>query len=225
LILSGSSLAFADPQPAECLRCHGNVEPPADAGGAKPPLLDSAFSMSWLMYETSSAQTPPYTQIPEPHSVSRGRTYYDWSDRSMTEIYRDRCIDIFEGGNDFSCQFLSNHEKTYLIRFALGDLTKPTSCCRWSADPFWAPRPDVLANMHFQQSLKLDGTDTDFWSLDIPIPGPFGYGVAGKRPVAFWFPVIGGWVQQEFSDYVSARPDPGVFEAPRICQGEIPLCR
>jgi hypothetical protein len=209
-----------------CLRCHGNQAPPASAGAEVPPRLASAFSMRWKMNEFVAEEPPPYAEIPVPHQISRGWTHYDWPERKMTEIYGDRCINIFPGGNAFSCQFLSDHGRTYFIRYDLGNLAQARSCCLWSKDPFWAPRPDVLANMRFQKTLAVQGQDVKFWLLDIPLPGPFGYGTAAgtARPVAFWFPVIDAWVQQDFFDYEEKRPDATVFSLPEICQAPIDVC-
>lgn len=208
-----------------CLHCHGN-QPPVGSATQSPPLLSPSFSMNWFMYEFEGERVPPFSTILLPYRISRGRTHYDWATRKMTEIYEDRCIDIFPSGNEFSCQFLSVREKTYFIRYALGDLSKAESCCLWSKEPFWAPRPDVLLNMSFQQNKEINQEPADLWFYDIPLPGPFGYATArnSSRPVAFWFPVIGGWVQQNFSHYVSTRPDSAVFELPGLCTGHLDVC-
>ena len=178
------------------------------------------------MIEFQSNQPPPFATIPTPNQVSLGETYYDADTQRMTEIYRDRCIRIFPTGNDFSCQFLSDRERTFLIRFPLHDLSHPNSCCRWSAEPFWAPRTDVLRNFAYQQQLKFGDEPVNFFLLDIPLPGPFGYGVTAreKRPAAFWFPVIDAWVQQNFAGFSPDRPDPRVFAVPAICDGPAPVC-
>jgi hypothetical protein len=179
------------------------------------------------MYEFQSEAPPPLTVIPEGGRVLPGLSHYDWASRRMTEIYEDLCIDIFPGPRDFSCQFLSDGPRTYFIRFERGRLDKPTSCCLWSEGEFWAPRPDVLRNMRYQKELAIGGEPADFWVLDIPMPGPFGYGTRKESatPVAFWFPVISGWVQQEFHDYQAKLPPADAFKLPELCSPDPPVCR
>ena len=164
-------------------------------------------------------------RLPTPHQILRGETYYDWNKKSMTERYLDKCIDIFPDGRDYPCQFLSVQDVTYLIRFKPEPKKEFASCCRWSDEAFWAPRPDVISNMKFEKELVMAGSKIDFWLLDIPLPGPFGYGfVAGSsQPASFWFPVISGWVQQNFADYTSQLADPSVFAVPPPCHASL-LC-
>lgn len=178
------------------------------------------------MYQFESETPPPFAEIPEKHQSLRGQTHYDWSSKKMTEIYLDRCIDIFPSGNDFSCQFISDQDHTYLLKFKLRDLSQMISCCRWSESAFWAPRPDVLHNMKFQKNGVLAGQKVRWWSYDIPLPGPFGYAtrVGSDEPAAFWFPVIHGWVQQNFSHYRAALPNPKVFEIPQACLESHQIC-
>jgi hypothetical protein len=207
-----------------CLRCHGNNAP--SNSNSLAPNWAQQFSMNWNMYEFVSKESPPFATIPQPNQVSRGETHYDWPERKMIEIYYDRCINIFPSGNDFSCKFISDHDKTFFIKFPLRNLEKPKSCCLWSKDAFWAPRPDVLKNMSFQKKTLNSGKTVNWWIYDIPLPGPFGYGTVdgSAEPVAFWFPVIGAWVQQNFSDYVQSKPDPKVFELPELCGDQVKVC-
>jgi len=175
------------------------------------------------MYEYRSSSRPPITRLPVDTKFIDGVTHYDWDRRAMTEIYHERCIDIFSAGRDFSCQFLSKKNKTYFIK-NLGE--EKESCCRWSAGDFWAPRPDVLSTMKFDEHSNLRGRDV-FWSwLDIGLPGPFGYGLfnASKEPAAFWFPVIGGLVQQEFYHFRTSDIDRDLFSLPLSCKSNISIC-
>lgn len=202
-----------------CLQCHGNTRPTPPDGGSRAPIWDTQYSMNWEMYELPTTDNPPLFDIPAEKRISRGKTFYDWKNKRMAEFYQDRCLNIFPSGNDFSCKFISSYGKTYLIRYELGDLTKPKSCCLLSEEPFWAPRPDVLRNMGFQKQ-TVDGREkTNWWILDTPLPGPFGYGTHDRtnHPVAFWFPVIDGWVQQNFSDYSEKAPPAQSFALPRMC--------
>lgn len=210
-----------------CLQCHGNkaAVPPENAGTPRPPLIANQFSMDWQMYELDPAkETPPVLALIPQNFISSGETHYDWSKRKMVEVYLDRCLNIFPSGNDFSCKFLSSYGKTYLIRSELGNINKLKSCCLLSADPFWAPRTDVLRNMGFQKTTG-ERNKTNWWILDTPLPGPFGYGTLERSgdPVAFWFPVIDKWVQQNFSNYSERQPPPAVFAFPRICR-EAQVC-
>jgi hypothetical protein len=233
LFFAGNSHAFPSvaksSQPGNsstqtCLVCHGNREPAINPGSAlkSPPLLQNKYSMDWTMYEFKATQSPPFQSIPRPVLAMRGHTSYDWSEKKMTEVYFDRCIDIFPSGNDFSCQFISDHDKTYFITFKLKDLTKAQSCCLWSEDAFWAPRPDVLQNMKFQKQMAIQGEQANWWIYDIPLPGPFGYGIGeqSSRPISFWFPVISGWVQQNFFNYAIDNVGNSDFDLPPICKGK-----
>jgi len=176
--------------------------------------------MRWDMFEFASDKRPPLQVIPTKHAKLRGITHYDWSLQAMTEIYYDQCIDIFPNGRDDACQFLSRRDSTYLIKFADRDTSKPKSCCKWRASEFWAPRPDVLRQMVFDRALPIDQRAIKRWILDIPMPGPFGYGIFADsgKPAAFWFPVISGWVQQQFYEFKAERPAAKVFDLPQICQ-------
>ena len=203
-----------------CLQCHGNTRPTPPEGGSNAPIWASQYSMNWEMYEVPTTETPPLFDIPAERLISRGKTFYDWPKKRMAEYYQDRCLNIFSSGNNFSCKFISTYGETHLIRYELGDLTKPKSCCLISADPFWAPRPDVLRNMGFQKQTVSGRVKTNWWILDTPLPGPFGYGTVERsnHPVAFWFPVVDGWVQQIFSDYSDKAPPIRSFTVPPLCR-------
>src|SRR5438128_1427555 len=90
--------AYAFPKASDntCLHCHGNQAPSVEFSRdeKRPPLWANSYSMEWLMYEFKSDQAPPFREIPKPFTSVRGITHYDWSERKMTEIYRDHCIDI-----------------------------------------------------------------------------------------------------------------------------------
>jgi len=228
LFLSGLISQHAWGQSA-CLKCHGNITPvvPERRSNRVPPLWPHQYTVNWKMYEFKSETRPPFLKIPSPHKVIRGKTYYDWSQQSMVEVYFDRCIDIFPKGNQFSCKFISKKNKTYLVKSRLGEVEKIKSCCLWSNSSFWAPRPDVLRNMKFEKETRTnDGTEILWWIYDIPLPGPFGYGTTKKdsEPAAFWFPVISGWVQQNFHNFSKSKPDAQVFDLPSKCNTKIELC-
>ena len=182
--------------------------------------------MSWNMYEVNSTESPPFDKIPNEYLVTHGETHYDWIEKKMVEVYYDQCINIFSLGNNFSCKFISVKNKTYLIKFPIGQLKSPKSCCLWSKGDFWAPRPDVLHNFSFQKKSRYSNNVVNWWIYDIPLPGPFGYGTKDEsgEPVAFWFPVIGAWVQQNFSEYKIEKPNPKEFVLPSLCQGQVPVC-
>jgi hypothetical protein len=214
--------ATATAEAHTCLRCHGDQPAVEPKTGRRAPLLPEQFSMQWSMFEFSSNDRPPFTEIPKPYQTLRGTTHYDWTKKSMTEIYYDKCIDIFPNGRDFPCQFTSVDEKTYLIRFSGPGASNPASCCLWEETGFWAPRPDVIRNMAFDKSQSIGGQKANWWILDIPMPGPFGFGFFKKsaNPAAFWFPVISGWVQQNFSDFSEGAPGAKAFVIPVVCQAE-----
>ena len=211
----------------QCALCHSNAEPALPAGNAVPaPLLPNAYSMNWDMYEFAGGERPPRAEMTQPFGVIHGSTHYDWSRKSMTEMYRERCIDIFPEGRDYPCQFTSIADQTFFIRFSKSLPHQAESCCLWRSEPFWAPRPDVLQVMTFDRLQQWQGVDANWWIMDTPEPGPFGYGLSGGRPVAFWFPVISGWVQQAFRDFTTVTPGPDVFELPAVCRVEsLRLCQ
>jgi len=230
-LIGGEPNSWAFPQRGSdanrCLQCHGNQEPDPPALGEKtPPKLPSQFSMEWQMFEFPPNQRPPWPTLPVSHSSFRGQTFYDWDRKSMTEIYPERCIDIFPSGRDFPCQFLSVRDRTFFITFRSGITADPDSCCLWRKEGFWAPRPDVLFTMRFDQSMGAQGQKTDWWVWEIPLPGPFGYGLSHDRlePVAFWFPTLSGWVFQRFSHFSSQVPPAQSFEIPKLCRSAIPSC-
>jgi len=227
LPLSFLTMAFASPKDSdECVTCHGNV--PATAApnsDLEPPQLPQTYSMDWDMFEFSSDARPPVESIPKANQQIHGKTYYDWTRQSMTEVYQERCIDIFPAGREFPCQFTSIKDRTYFVRFSTTTKNQPESCCLWRDTAFWAPRPDVLRNMIFDRDMRYGNKNTRWWTLDVPLPGPFGYGVADGRPTAFWFPVISGWVQQVFHHFSTRQPSADAFALPAVCQSKIlPIC-
>ncbi len=183
--------------------------------------------MKWDMHEYAGSRRPPIPQLKDPKATIKGITHFDASIPAMTEIYEKQCIDIFETGRDFPCQFLSVGSVTWFIKFGKDGKNRPESCCKWSAGEFWAPRRDVVRNMiRDERENNLRGDPVNWWILDIPLPGPFGYGFhADGKPAAFWFPVISGWVQQEFRDFKQQRPAAKAFEKPAICLNESPVCQ
>lgn len=207
--------AFAD-EPDTCLRCHGNVAATPPAQNTKTaPLLAEKFSADWVMYEFDAKHEPPLDPIPQPHRALRGTTHYDSTRQSMTEIYRDQCIDIFPAGRQAPCQFTSIRDKTYLMRFDPAGAT----CCQWSGKAFHAPRRDVVQNMAFSKSTDLGQRAVDTWFLDIPLPGPFGYGFVAQTntPAVFWFPILSGWAQQNFHNFSATEPPAGAFDLIPAC--------
>lgn len=220
----GLQLANGEDEVNTCQRCHGNATNSGATNGQLAPLLPHKFSMDWRMHEFKSNSRPPVALNQNSH-VIRGSTYYDWDRHSMTEIYRDQCIDIFPEGRDFPCQFTSVGSKTFFIKYAKSNHAHVDSCCLWSKDPFWAPRPDVIRNMKFDIVGNTRVAGINWWILDIPMPGPFGYGLQKNgAPSAFWFPVISGWVQQEFMNFKNHAPGAKYFQVPNQCLGEIATC-
>jgi hypothetical protein len=215
------SLTVFGAEPDRCVTCHGNSAP---VSPSKAPRLAEKFSMDWKMVEFESKTRPPFTSIPKPTGVLHGSTYYDWSKKAMTEVYRDQCIDIFPSGRDNPCRFTSVGDQTHLIRYDDKTLKTVKNCCRWSSAAFWAPRPDVGSNMQEDKKMHLGSRPVKWWTLDIPLPGPFGYGFyEDETPAAFWFPVISGWVQQNFENYKPGAPGADAFVLPTACT-DAPVC-
>jgi hypothetical protein len=217
-----------------CLRCHGNLPAlsPISTGVGEPlaPILPMRYQMDWVMHEVQSEDRPPFFDLEgspgRSTAVLPGRTFYDWTQHKMVEVYLDRCINIFPSGNDFACKFISSGNTTYLVKYPRGNLRRADSCCRWSDGDFYAPRPDVLRNFQRQNQSTHDGRTTNWWVLEEPMPGPFGYGLDSptNEPLTFWFPVIGAWAQQNFSNFSTAPPDPEVFAIPELCASKVPVC-
>jgi hypothetical protein len=205
-----------------CLRCHGN-EAPTQASNEinSAPLLEQKFSMQWNMFEVKSQRKP------KPYKILRGETHYDWQKQIIVENYFDECINIFASGNNFSCKFISKKNKTYLVKYKLGNFSSAKSCCMWSSGNFYAPRPDVLKNMLKHKTTINNGEEVNWWLLDSPSPGPFGFGTLKNNiPYAFWFPVIGAFVQQEFYDYKSQKPADLDLAVPQICiKNKLKICQ
>jgi hypothetical protein len=100
------------------------------------PELPVQYISNFILFDTESTIVPPYTDYLPPGSVSFGTTFYDWTLRSMVEVYRDKCVDIFPGGNDFGCHFINIQNRTLLTRqFANGT----EDCCVYQ--PRWFPPP------------------------------------------------------------------------------------
>ncbi len=215
-----------------CARCHSNSAPFTGSSNERKsppsgaPLLPEHFSMQWDMHEFSSPTRPPVADLKKQKLTIKGTTHFDSGVPAMTEIYKKQCIDIFDSGRDFPCQFLSVGSVTWFIKFSKDGKSRPESCCKWSPGPFWSPRRDVVHNMiNDSQGQKLRGKNVSWWVLDIPLPGPFGYGFyTNGQPAAFWFPVNSGWVQQEFRDFNGERPASTLFGKPEICRDESPAC-
>lgn len=74
--------------------------------------------------------------------------------------------------------------------------------------------------MAFVKQKTIKDEVVNIWMLDIPLPGPFGYSteIASGSPRSFWFPVISGWVQQDFKDYSSEAPSTENFSIPESCK-------
>jgi hypothetical protein len=181
--------------------------------------------MKWQMHEFKASERPPHSKLPDSRVTTNGTTFYDADIPAMTEIYQERCIDIFPDGRNYACQFLSVRDRTWLLKFKKSSQMTIDTCCLWRKDAFWAPRRDVIRTMKFDRHQDLKGRRTSWWVLSIPLPGPFGYGLHDDgTPAAFWFPVLSGWVQQEFSGFSTERPDPKVFQIPELCRQSHTTC-
>ena len=76
--------------------------------------------MEWRIVTTEEKIVPPIDDTTQTiiRLRGKGRTYYNWEDRSMLEIYDDFCIPIFQEPTtdfNFQCHFLNVGEKVYLM--------------------------------------------------------------------------------------------------------------
>ena len=212
VFILGTQQTFAEE--SKCLVCHGGKHIELKKGF---PSYPDILSMKWKMFEFKSKGRPPFVEIPSDAKFILGETYYDVKKKMMTEIYHNKCIDIFPEGRNFSCQFLSVDSKTYFIRFLKDNTIK--DCRLWSKNAFYAPSQHV-AHLMKKETKKLSGHKS-WYVLDIPRPGPFGLGFdqSLKKPMTFWFPVIQGWVQQEFFGHKFSVDRKDVFKIPKKCVG------
>ena len=202
---------------SDCMRCHGG---PGEPGQDPVPMLPDKFSASWIMYEYPAHYQPPMEYPPEESFKIFGQTYFDAETKSFTEIYQNKCIDIFPDGGRYPCQFLSKGNRTWLIRFDQQNPESIKSCEVWPVPEFYGPQPDFLRNFPTKRSGIFRGHEAQIWLLDIPLPGPFGYMTRPGNdfhPVSFWFPVIGGWAQQDFYSTDRGKIPENVFTLPKQC--------
>ncbi|CAF0904993.1 unnamed protein product [Adineta ricciae] len=202
-----------------------------------PPVWPNYFTYQWTMAHVyDDIQLPPYSTIPTANTTTgRGRTYYDWSIRSMIEYYYDICIPIFEATtNNFTCNFLNTNGTAYLVVTDPRATGRPP-CCIFGK-PWSPPAPDFIRTA---AGVKYNGTGVFYdrpvlwWVLDDPQDpaGPFGYSffedtcrsssaAANDKtctPSQFFFRATTGFASQFFDNYIVEKPDPSVFAIPDSC--------
>lgn len=197
----------------------------------QPPINANYYMMEWNIFTTDTSHPPPINEKLHPEYIRHlgtGRTYYDWEERSMLEVYDNFCVPIFENPNtdfQFPCQFLNVNEKVYLRVF---NNTSRPSCCLF-AENFHPPLPSFAYdnNLKYNSTIKMyDNKYADFWSFNIPPPGPFWYGwyresINGHRiPASFAFLTVEpeGWTIQNFFNYLNEKPSKEIFEIPKECK-------
>jgi len=198
------------------------------------PINPDYYSMEWRIFTTEDKLAPPIddTNSKDIRLRGTGKTYYDWSKRSMLEIYNDFCIPIFQNPTtdfNFQCHFLNVGEKVYLRVFNVP--TRPP-CCLFAED-FHPPLPTFAVDnkLPYNSTISIAGEEADYWSMNIPPPGPFWYGwyknkiVDGYRvPAAFAFLTVSpeDWTSQNFFNFKHERPPQSVFDIPEECQNPEP---
>jgi hypothetical protein len=191
-----------------------------------PPTNPIFYQMEWNIYTVDKSNPPPInTTIARLNGT--GRTFYDWESRSMLEIYDNFCVPIFESPNKdfkFPCHFLNTGEVVYLKVF--NNPNRP-ACCIFARD-FHPPKPTfaIDTNLTYNATTFIDNNLVDFWTMNIPPPGPFYYGwyrnitINGYRqPAAFAFLTVEpeDFTQQNFYNFKLVRPDKSVFEVSNEC--------
>ena len=195
----------------------------------RPPINPNYYSFEWKIFTTATENPPPidHTTSKDIRLMGNGRTYYDWEKRSMLEIYDDFCVPIFEYPNKnfrFPCQFLNVEEKVFLRIF---DEPSRPECCLF-AENFHPPKPTFAVDnkLTYNSTITIDNDIVDFFTLNIPTPGPFYYGwkkekINGFRvPAAFSFPTVEpeGWTEQNFFNFKNEKPAKEIFEIPEECK-------
>eukprot|EP01117_Protostelium_nocturnum_P013125 TRINITY_DN4879_c0_g1_i1.p1 TRINITY_DN4879_c0_g1~~TRINITY_DN4879_c0_g1_i1.p1 ORF type:complete len:223 (-),score=46.03 TRINITY_DN4879_c0_g1_i1:152-820(-) len=198
----------------------------------KAPSMPPHFTMKWtIMAVDDNNAPPPYKPVPKvPYKSGNGKTFYDSKLGNMLEVYEDFCVPIFEGGNNFKCNFLNVNGTAYLI----SSHSQFPPCCIFSPN-FNPPAPDFLAKakVPFNQTTTLYGNKVDWWVMDGNDPAePFGYGFYRKTfkdhpqlriPASFWFRSFGGWTSQEFHNMKVVVPSQDVWVVPSTCNNA-PSC-
>jgi hypothetical protein len=197
-----------------------------------PPINPDYFISDWIIYLTDDYHIPPQDDLKdgEYRSKGKGTTYYDWTMRSMIESWDTFCIPIFEVPTTefgFPCKFLNTGEVSYLLVDTKVMPSRP-ECCIFSEN-FHPPTPSHArdAKMKYNSTITIDGDVADFYSLNIPLPGPFWYGwfrnrkVDGYRiPASFAFPTVPPEMYsiQNFKNFRREKPAPGTFDVPESCK-------
>ena len=197
-----------------------------------PPINPNYYIMDWVVYTTDEKHTPPITDLKEGEYRLKGygRTYYDWTRRSMLESWDTFCVPIFENPDTefkFPCKFLNTGEVSYLL---VDTKAVPSrhECCIFSEN-FHPPTPSYARDAHmiYNSTITIDGEEADVFSLNIPMPGPFWYGwyknkiVDGHRvPASFAFPTVPPeiYTSHLFHNFRLVKPDPIIFKVPESCR-------
>jgi hypothetical protein len=216
---------------------------------SKPPINPAYYIQEWDIYTMSQHTHPP--EDPEIKGnyrlKSHGTTYYDWSMRSMLQVYDDWCVPIVspavdEGFFQFSCKYLNINNITYLI---IPNYDKRPKCCKFVLDrenpnvPFHPPNPNAVAEEedteYVGDKIFGNGEEVEYWTTnqDPQVGGPFYYGWyknvfdrGYRAPAAFAFATVPpeDFTHQTFYNFQVVRPKPNVFTLPEECQEDIKVC-
>jgi len=189
------------------------------------PEWPSNFVTNWTIYNVPNTDPwPPFDVPPPPYNAGRGLTYYDWSSKSMLEVYEDFCVPIFPNGSNWQCKFLNTKGVSYLI--STDPKTGYAPCCVFG-QPWNPPSPTFLRNSGIIKNVtsSIGNKSVSWWVMNGSADegAPFGYGFFNETkqgwqvPAAFFFRAFQGWTQQNFFNWQPIRPSPSVFNIPSAC--------
>jgi len=207
------------------------------------PIWKTWWSANWTMVFNITSSTPPYAKVPSGRFMpqTRGTTYYDWTSKSMTEVYYDGCIPIFpdfplDSTPLFPCSFVNGPDHVaYIVTGNNRPKGWPGPCCVF-AKPWYPPAPSSLQMfMAFDQVHRFQGRSSYVYKL---LTGELGGGWfyyeffenAPDELAAFHFPGmptssnLNTYVGQFYTDFLGNRPLPSMFLPPASCSGNIPTC-
>ncbi|EFA76268.1 hypothetical protein PPL_10029 [Heterostelium album PN500] len=190
------------------------------------PFWPTQWVTDWTIIYTSSDQEPPFSNnnIPPPFKGGSGRTYYDWSNQAMHEVYNDFCVPIFSNGSDWTCDFINVKGVSYLVTHDDRPADVPP-CCIFG-DPWYPPAPNFIQTCGAVQNVtsSLNGQQVDYWTIYLPDSGSFGYGFYangtsnGWTPASFYFAAApSGWTIQNFENFQPTTPPANAFQVPDSC--------
>eukprot|EP01125_Pyxidicula_operculata_P021743 TRINITY_DN8603_c0_g1_i1.p1 TRINITY_DN8603_c0_g1~~TRINITY_DN8603_c0_g1_i1.p1 ORF type:complete len:268 (-),score=39.00 TRINITY_DN8603_c0_g1_i1:153-956(-) len=206
------------------------------------PRLPNFLTQDWLIISNITL-SPPFKSPPSGPNVlvGKGKTFFDWTIRSIVEVYYDYCIPIWPDfpqsqSNKFPCTFVNGpYAKSFVITGADRPKNWPGPCCLFG-DPWYAPPPNFAQlYMSYYGYNTIDGKFTQvYWMQTGDVGGgPFYYEFYNNNattPASFAFPGlpttnnISTYIIQYFSDWTYEQPDPSVFEMPPECANNPPVC-